>query len=147
MAENKTTDEQALQDAVRKLEEAWNASDSKAFTAQFADDATFIQIFGGQLDGRLVIEASHRHIFDSIYKGSRARFSVRSIRFVRNDVAIVFTQAQVGFSEGGAQPREIHTRPTMIMTKQQGQWQIVAFQNTRISEMPAAALAASRLAT
>jgi hypothetical protein len=55
-----TTDEQALHDMVKHLESAWNASDSKAWTSQFADDATFIHIYGGQLDGRAAIEGSHR---------------------------------------------------------------------------------------
>jgi hypothetical protein len=32
-----------------------------------------------------------------------------------------------------------------LLSKEQGNWQIVAFQNMRISEMPAAAQAARRL--
>ena len=141
-----TADEAAIQEAVKHLESAWNEYDSKRFAGQFVEDATFIQIFGGQLDGRAAIEASHRAIFDTIYKGSHASFVVRSIRFVRPDVAIVFTRAHLTFHDG-SESREIETRPTMIMSRQQARWQIVAFQNTKISEMPTAAQAASRLAT
>jgi uncharacterized protein (TIGR02246 family) len=145
-----TPDERAIQDLVKGLEDAWNAYDSKSFAAPFAEDANFIQIFGGQLDGRAAVEASHRAIFDTIYKGSQASFTLRSIRFVRPDVAIAFTRAHLKFFAGG-EAREIETRPTLILVreqvKEQGTWQIVAFQNTRISEMPAAAQAASRLAT
>ena len=46
------------------------------------------------------------------------------------------------FKEGN-EAREIETRPTLIVVKEQDKWQIVAFQNTKISEVPAAA----RLAT
>lgn len=141
-----TPDERAIQDVVKQLEAAWNAYDSKSFAAPFAEDATFIQIFGGQLDGRAAVEASHRAIFDTIYKGSHASFTLRSVRFVRPDVAVVFTHAHLKFFAGG-EAREIETRPTMILVKGQAKWQIVAFQNTRISEMPAAAEAARRLAT
>ena len=141
-----TADEKGIQDIVKQLEVAWNAYDSVSFAAPFAEDANFIQIFGGQLDGRTAVEASHRVIFDTIYKGSRATFSLRNIRFVRPDVAIVLTGANVKFHEG-SEAREINTRPTLIVVKEQAKWQIAAFQNTRISEMPAAAQAASRLAT
>jgi uncharacterized protein (TIGR02246 family) len=116
------------------------------FAASFAENANFIQIFGGQLDGRTAIEASHRHIFDTIYRGSHVSFILRSIRFVRPDVAIVFARAHLNFNEGDER-REIATRPTLIVTKEEARWHIVAFQNTRISEMPTAAQAAGRLAT
>ena len=66
-----TADETGIQEVVKQLEDAWNASDSRSFAAQFAEDATFIQIFGGQLDGRAAIEGSHRAIFDTIYKAAR----------------------------------------------------------------------------
>jgi uncharacterized protein (TIGR02246 family) len=141
-----TTDERAIHDIPVQLEAAWNAKDSQGFAAPFAEDANFIHIFGGQLDGRSAIEASHRHIFDTIYKGSHATFSLRSIRFVRPDVALVFLGAQVKLP-AGSEPREVNARPTLIVVKEHGKWQIVAFQNTRVSEMPAAAQAAARLAT
>ena len=141
-----TTDEQAIEDIVKQIETAWNAYDSVSTAALFFEDATFIHIFGGQLDGRAAIEAAHRVIFDTIYKGSRATFTVRGIRFPRPDVAIVFTHAHVNFFEGN-EPREIDTRPTLTVVKDQSAWRIVAFQNTRISPVPAAAQAAARLAT
>jgi uncharacterized protein (TIGR02246 family) len=141
-----TTDEQAIHDILKQLEAAWNAKDSAAFAAPFLEDANFIQIFGGQLDGRAAIEGSHRSIFDTIYKGSHANFTMRSVRFVRPDVAIVFTNAHVKLPEGNP-AGDVKTRPTMMVAKEQGKWQIVAFQNTKISEVPAAAQGARSLAT
>ncbi len=140
-----TADETAIHELLAQLQTAWNNHDSAAWTAAFAEDANFIQIFGGQLDGRAAIEASHRHIFDTIYKGSRLKLTLRSIRFVRLDVAVVFTHSSVKSPD--AEGRGIETRPTLILLKDQGAWQIVAFQNTKISEMPAAARAAAHLAS
>jgi len=68
------------------------------------------------------------------------------MRFVRPDVAVVFSVAQVKFKEGN-EAREMQTRPTLVVVKEQDKWQIVAFQNTKVSEVPAAAQAAARLAT
>ncbi len=141
-----TQDEQVIQGLLRQIETAWNGYDSIRLAAVFAEDANFIQIFGGQLDGRAAIEAAHRHIFDTIYRGSHATFTLRSTRFVRPDVAVVFARAHVNFTEGN-EAREIDTRPTMVVVKEQDKWQIVTFQNTKISEVPAAAQAAARLAT
>jgi uncharacterized protein (TIGR02246 family) len=141
-----TADEQGICEIAAQLESAWNVSDSTSFAAPFTEDANFIQIFGGQLDGRPTIEASHRHIFETIYQGSQATFALRNIRFIRSDVAIVFLRARVKFQEGG-EGREIHTRPTMVVVKENGKWQIVTFQNTRITDVPLAAQAAGRLAT
>jgi uncharacterized protein (TIGR02246 family) len=141
-----TTDEQAIQQVLTQLEAAWNASDSETYAALFAEDANFIQIYGGQLDGRRAIEASHRVIFDTIYKGSQARFTLQSIRAVGPGIAVVFSRAHLKFYQGD-ETREMDTRPTFIMSKGPAGWQIVAFQNTRVSEMPAAPQAASRLAT
>ena len=141
-----TPDDTAVQDILKQFEAAWNRYDSVAIAALFAEDATFIHIFGGQLDGRPAIEASHRVIFSTIYCGSHASMSTRSVRYVRPDVAVIFGQAHVRFQEGG-EAREIETRPTLVAVKDQGKWQIVAFQNTRVTDVPAAAHAAARLAT
>jgi uncharacterized protein (TIGR02246 family) len=141
-----TTDEGAIQAILQQIEAAWNAYDSVGIAALFAEDANFIQIFGGQLDGRTAIEAAHRVIFNTIYRGSHASFMLRSIRFVRPDVAVVFARAHVKFKENN-ETREIETRPTLIVVKEQAKWQIVTFQNTKISEVPTAAQDAARLAT
>ena len=141
-----TTDEGAIQAILQQLETAWNAYDSVSFAASFAEDANFIHIYGGQLDGRAAIEAAHKVIFNTIYKGSNATFTLWSIRFLRLDVAVAFAGASVKFKEND-DVRELETRPTLIVVKEQGKWQIVVFQNTKVSEVPAAAQAAARLAT
>src|SRR5436309_5759069 len=84
--------EQVIQGILQQIETAWNRYDSVSLAAAFAEDANFIQIFGGQLDGRAAIEAAHRHIFETIYRGSHASFVLRSIRFLRPDVAVVFAR-------------------------------------------------------
>ena len=65
---------------------------------------------------------------------------------MRPDVAVVFAQMHLALAQGAPMP-DFDTRPTMIMVKEQGTWQIVTLQNTRISEVPSAAQAAGRLAT
>jgi uncharacterized protein (TIGR02246 family) len=128
-----TTEERPLYEIVEKLENTWNTGDSAAWTAQFAEDADFIHILGGHFNGHTAIERGHRAIFDTIYKGSRNRFTVQKVRFVLPEVAIVFIFAELMFYMDG-QEKHIRARPTLIAAKNQdGSWKIVAFQNTLVT--------------
>jgi len=128
-----TSDEKALHEMVYHLEAAWNAADAQSFAEVFAEDADFIHIIGGYYTGRAAIEAGHRMILGTIYKGSMVRYSVEKIRFVRPDVAIVSLRQYLQFREGGA-ASDLEARPTIFAEKRDGKWQIVHMQNTRITE-------------
>jgi len=130
-----TNDEQALRELVTQLEDAWNAGNHAGFARPFAEDCTFIHIYGGQIDGRAAVAEGHRFIFGGIYKASRNQYTVRSVRLLRPDVAMVLVEAHLQFQENG-EPREIRARPTLVVVKDEGRWVIQLFQNTRISEMP-----------
>ena len=129
-----TGEERTLHGMVYQLEAAWNAADSASFAALFADDADFIHILGGYYTGRAAIEAGHRMIFGTRYKGSTVRYSVEKIRFLRPDIALVFLRQFLQFQEGGA-ASELETRPTLIAERVDGSWRIAALQNTRITEV------------
>ncbi|MGA2904991.1 MAG: SgcJ/EcaC family oxidoreductase [Candidatus Korobacteraceae bacterium] len=129
-----TSEERALHGMVYHLEAAWNAADSVAFATFFAEDADFIHILGGYYAGRAAIEAGNRMILGTIYKGSTIRLSVEKIRFLRPDVALVFLRQYLQFFDNG-QPREFDARPTLVAENADGNWHIVAMQNTRITEV------------
>jgi uncharacterized protein (TIGR02246 family) len=129
-----TSDEKSLHEMVYQLEAAWNAADGAGFAEMFAEDADFIHILGGYYSGRAAIEAGHRMIFGTIYKGSTVRYSVEKIRFLRPDVAIVYLRQFLQFFEGGA-ASELEARPTIVAEQRDEKWQIVNLQNTRISEV------------
>ena len=133
-----TSDEKALHEMVYQLEAAWNAADGQGFAEAFAEDADFIHILGGYYKGRAAIEAGHRMIFGTIYKGSTVRFSVERIRLLRPDVAVVSLRQYLQFREGGG-ASELEARPTIIAEKRDGKWQIAHMQNTRITETGASA--------
>jgi len=128
-----TSEERALHGMVYQLEAAWNAADAAGFASLFAEDAEFIHILGGYYTGRAAIEAGHRMILGTIYKGSTVRYSVERIKFVRPELALVFLRQFLQFFEGGA-ARDLQARPTMLVESADGKWRIVAMQNTRITE-------------
>ncbi len=128
-----TSEERALHGMVYQLEAAWNTADAAGFASLFAEDAEFIHILGGYYTGRAAIEAGHRMIFGTIYKGSTIRLSVEKIKFLRSDIALVFLRQYLQLLEDSA-PRELQARPMIVAESVDGKWRITAMQNTRIAE-------------
>jgi uncharacterized protein (TIGR02246 family) len=124
-------DEMAIRANVRQMETGWNAHDGKAFAAPFAADADYVVVNGMHAKGRNEIEKGHTGIFTTIYKDSRNAATIRSVRFLRKDVAVVHTEWNLEFTAGG-EMRKAHALSTMIMTRENGKWSIAAFQNTMI---------------
>ena len=132
-------DEQALREIVRRLEDAWNKSDSVAWSKLFAEDADFIHVLGGHFHGREAIEQGHRLIFDTVYKGSVNKFQVEKIRFAGPDVAIVFVFATLKVNNPGMPP-QLFARPTLIAQRRDAGWEVVTFQNTLVTPEGTSAL-------
>jgi len=131
--QNSSTDEAAIRQVVQQVQNGWNAHDGKAFAAPFAPDADYVVVNGTKVKGREAIEKGHTAIFSTIYKGSHNVGTVKSIRFLRPDVAIVHVEWNLEFRAGG-EMRKGHAMNTMVMTKDGGKWNIAAFQNTPIQE-------------
>ena len=126
-------EQQALLEMVRRLESAWNNSDSVAWTAEFAADADFIHVLGGFFHGSRDIERGHRNIFDTIYKGSHNRYHVEKVRPIGPDAAVVFIRAHLTWYLNGKE-QKIDARPTLLAQKiATGEWKIAVFQNTLIT--------------
>ena len=128
---NRAEDEAAIRAIVIRLQDAWNAGDSKAWAAPFAEDADYVIVNGMRVKGRAIIESGHRGIFDTIYKGSHINGSVKSVRFIRDDVAIAHVEWLLKYNDGDT-PRENRAMNSIIVTKEKGVWSITAFHNTPI---------------
>lgn len=124
-------DEAAIRAIIVNLNEAWTKGDAQLWGQQFAEDADFTVWTGTYVKGREAITRGHEEIFRTIYKDTKLRLSVRSIRFLRNDVAVVHTDGSVVKKEEEF-PTTPQVVPTLILTKERGHWQIAVFQNTRV---------------
>lgn len=116
---------------------AWAAGDATAFSLDVADDVVFTNIIGMFIVGRPGFEAQHAGIFSTFYKGSAMRQSVEHIAFVRPDVAVVDTMAEV---EGGGpfppgfphHEGRVRTRLQQVMVRDAGRWRVAAFHNVAL---------------
>jgi uncharacterized protein (TIGR02246 family) len=129
--QNSSADEAALKQIVQQVQDGWNAHDGKAFAAPFAADADYVVVNGMKLKGRDEIEKGHTQIFATIYKDSHNVGTVKSVRFLRPDVAVVHAEWNLEFSMGG-EKRKATAMNSMVMTKDSGKWSIAAFHNTPI---------------
>ncbi|HEV2802720.1 MAG TPA: SgcJ/EcaC family oxidoreductase [Pyrinomonadaceae bacterium] len=124
-------DEAAIRENVRQMETGWNTKSGAAFAKPFAADADYVVINGLHLRGLGAITQGHQQIFDTIYKNSTLSLSVKQIRMLRPDVAVVHVNA-TNKTQQGAQMQEAKAIITLVMTKEKGDWKIVAFQNTQV---------------
>lgn len=123
-------DETALREAVKQLENGWNAKNGSSYAKPFAEDADFVVINGMYVKGRAAIEAGHQQIFDTIYKDTTVTLNVEHVRFLRPDVAVVHVK---GHREGPTKELTTDARITVVMTKEKQGWTIAAFHNTKIA--------------
>ncbi|HEY1404021.1 MAG TPA: SgcJ/EcaC family oxidoreductase [Pyrinomonadaceae bacterium] len=124
-------DEAAMRENVRQLEAGWNTKSGALFARPFAADADYVVINGMHMQGRAAIDQSHQRIFDTVYKNSTISLSIKQIRFLRPDVAVVHVLGN-NRTRQGEETRETNAIVTLVMTKEKGDWKIVAFQNTLI---------------
>jgi len=129
--DSRAKDEVMIRANVKQMETGWNAHDGKAFAAPFTADADYVVVNGMHGKGRDEIEKGHTGIFTTIYKDSRNAATIKSVRFIRKDVAVVHVEWNLEFTAGG-ETRKGRALSTMIMTKDNGKWSIAAFQNTSI---------------
>jgi uncharacterized protein (TIGR02246 family) len=122
-------DDAAIRKNVQQLEDGWNTKSAALFAKPFAEDADYVVINGRHLKGHSVIQAGHQQIFDTIYKDTTLELTIKSIRFLRPDVAVVHVD---GHKDGPTPELKSQAFLTMVMTRENGAWSIAAFQNTQV---------------
>lgn len=124
-----TQDRSAIDTIVKSLESAWNAADGDAFAVPFAEDADFVNVRAEHHKGRAAIAAGHTGIFRAIYAGSTNHYTVGAARLLGADLALVHVLAALDCPSGPFTGRT-NALFSMVLARNAGSWQIVAFHNT-----------------
>lgn len=130
LQDSRAADEAAMRESVKQLESGWNTKSGALFAKPFAEDADYVVINGIYIKGRAAIETAHQRIFDTIYKDTNISLTVKQVRFLRPDVAVVHV---TGHREGPTKELSGDAILTLVMTKDQNRWTIAAFQNTSVA--------------
>jgi uncharacterized protein (TIGR02246 family) len=122
-------DDAAIRKNVQQLEDGWNTKSGALFAKPFAEDADYVVINGRHLKGHSLIQAGHQQIFDTIYKDTTLKLTIKSIRYLRPDVAVIHVDA---YKDGPTPELKSQALLTMVMTRENNGWSIAAFQNTQV---------------
>jgi uncharacterized protein (TIGR02246 family) len=131
----------AIAQTVANFVNAWNVHDAHAFAATFAEDADFTNVAGTHALGRAKIEAFHAPMFAAVFKDSHQTAVIRSIRFLRSDLASVDADWQM---TGAKTPDGVPRPPRkglldFVMARQSdGSWLIEVMHNTDLTNSSAA---------
>jgi uncharacterized protein (TIGR02246 family) len=128
---NAKTDEAPLRTIVQTLEDGWNAGDSTKFASPFAQDADYVVVNGNHIRTRAVIDVGHKEIFSTFYKGSKNKGTIKQIRFLRPDVAVIHVVWNLLYGD----KLEIKHKAmnSIIAVKTGSKWEIASFHNTPVA--------------
>lgn len=131
----RAVDEAAIRENVRLMEAGWNTKEGALFAKPFAEDADYVVINGRYLQGREAIEKAHQQIFNTVFRNTTLRLTVKQVRFLRPDVAVVHV---TGHRDATENEKDLVSGAfmTLVMTRDKQGWRIVAFQNTQITNQP-----------
>jgi len=120
-------DRAAITQTVQNYMDMWNKHDVHAVAMTYTEDCDFVNNFGDPTHGRAGMEATFGPFMTGVYSETHQTGQVRSIRFLKPDVAAV----DVDWQMTGAKNQDGSMRPTrkgihsLIMMKQNdGSWLI-----------------------
>lgn len=134
--------ESAIRKLVDQQTKAWNRGDARRYAQSFEKDGWFTNILGQVYSGHDAFEQRHAEIFATVFKGSHLRQTVRRVRFLQPDAALVDVDTEMtGFQ---ALPPGVcadangvlRTRLEQVMLRQRGKWWVVAYHNVDVKPLP-----------
>src|ERR671911_340446 len=135
MHEKTTTtpaDEQAVRDLYTELMDGWNRGSGEDFAAVFTEDGDLVAFDGTHFKGRQEIAPFHQQLFDKWMKETRLVGQVEHVRFLSPDVALLHAVGGT-VMRGKTEPSpERDSIQTLVAVRQNGEWRLAAFQNTRV---------------
>jgi uncharacterized protein (TIGR02246 family) len=126
---------EAVDQLLGELAEAWNAGDARAYAARFSPDVTFTNSDGSVDLGRDEVVRRAGEAFQGVLAGTKLALAVRKLRLVRPDVAIVDLDLRIsgmpvpppgaGDGPGG----ELRTSLLLVLLEEDDGWWITAHHN------------------
>ncbi|WP_433247507.1 SgcJ/EcaC family oxidoreductase [Streptosporangium sp. CA-135522] len=123
---------EAIKAVIAKLEHSQRNELPDEFIGLFRPDAIWTTLHGKRLTGRDEIAAFTHQVLPGAFKDSTVTYEVVHVLFIRPDVAAVKARAQYLTLDG--RPIGNPNTPLYVMSKEDGQWSLVACQNTEMQD-------------
>lgn len=124
-------DEAAVRAVPDRIKTAWDANDPEAFASVYTEDATMILSGDRFLKGRAEILGTVTQSFATAHKGTSLEQNIIDVRGLGPDSAVVITDGGVLAPGESVAAPERAIRATWVITRQDGEWLLAAYQNTR----------------
>jgi len=134
-----STDEEAIRRRAEQYAETWNRHDMSTFASLFTEDSDCVTPGGDWLRGRDEIEQHLVKDHATVFRESRLMITGVWVKFLRPDIAVAHITGELNGllgRDGQKLPRVVRGIMTWMLTKDDGIWQIAAFQNTIIEPPP-----------
>jgi uncharacterized protein (TIGR02246 family) len=125
-------DAEAVRALYLRAMDGWNRGSGDAFAAPFAETSAFVAFDGVRFHGREEIARFHDPLLKTHLRGTRLVGDVTDIRFLSGGVAIAHAYGGTVLRGRSAPAPERDSIQTLVAVKRDGQWWLVAFQNTRV---------------
>jgi uncharacterized protein (TIGR02246 family) len=131
-------DEQSIRQILSEQAEAWNRGDAAGFSRHFAADGISTNLRGQSFIGYDAFLKQHQFLFGSLFRNSKLQQDIDVLRFPEPGLAVVeavTAVSGVGQMPPGVAPDargRLRTRLLEVMTRQGGEWKIVAYHNIDI---------------
>jgi uncharacterized protein (TIGR02246 family) len=129
------TAESAIRAIVAAQAKAWDAGNGPGYAERVAPEVAFTNLFGMVMYGKGPFEQRHAEILSTFYKGTTKRHTIRRLRFITADVAIVDIDNEVhgvkAMPAGITVPKDgiIRTQLMEVFVRRDGGWWIEAYHN------------------
>ena len=123
------TDQAAIAALTQKVVAAWAYQDAESFASVFTDDGTMI-LAGVYCNGRAEIQSYMEEAFAGRYKGTQVVGKPLGMRFLTPDIALLLSQGGVLEAGKTEVDEDSAIRASWLAVRQDGQWKLVAYQNT-----------------
>ena len=131
---NETVEREAVEKNIKGYEEAWNRHDAKAIADLYHTDAAWVNWFGEYEKGKDSIQIHFQKIHSTYYKTSQVTtIAIEDLIFIKPDVVVSHIRMDLTGDE--RYPGQImRFRRTVLLTKRDGVWRILAGQNAKLRE-------------
>ncbi len=119
-----------IEPSLRALEDAWNRGDGAAWGEKCTGDVDFINLLGMYVKGRALVAAMHEKIFQGPYKGSTLKFTAEQASALSNDAVLAIVPAELQIPQGAVKGF-VRTVATMVFVRNEGEWLVSHFHNTK----------------
>jgi uncharacterized protein (TIGR02246 family) len=116
---------EAVDQLLAEIAEAWNAGDARAYGARYCPDGTFTNTNGTIDMGRDDVVRTAEEAFRGILAGTKVSLAVRKLRLIRPGVAVADLDTRVSGMPAG----EVRISQMLVLLEEDGCWSITAQHN------------------